>query len=36
VGDTLASLGAPVATELEGEDYWILSRLARTAGEAAE
>ncbi|SBO44944.1 valine--tRNA ligase [Cyanobium sp. NIES-981] len=35
-GETPASLGAPVAAELESEDRWILSRLARTADEAAE
>ncbi|MFM7550008.1 MAG: valine--tRNA ligase, partial [Cyanobacteriota bacterium] len=35
-GETPASLGAPVAAELESEDRWILSRLARTADQAAE
>jgi valyl-tRNA synthetase len=35
-GETPASLGEPVAAELESEDRWILSRLARTAEEAAE
>jgi valyl-tRNA synthetase len=35
-GETPASLGEPVAAELESEDRWILSRLARTADEAAE
>jgi valyl-tRNA synthetase len=34
-GETPASLGAPVSAELESEDRWILSRLARTADEAA-
>jgi valyl-tRNA synthetase len=35
-GETPASLGEPVAAELESEDRWILSRLARTADGAAE
>ena len=35
-GETPASLGAPIAAELESEDRWILSRLVRTADEAAE
>ncbi|MCT0218712.1 valine--tRNA ligase [Synechococcus sp. CS-1329] len=35
-GETPASLGRPLAVELESEDRWILSRLARTADEAAE
>ena len=35
-GETPASLGEPVAAELESEDRWILSRLTRTADEAAE
>jgi valyl-tRNA synthetase len=35
-GETPASLGEPVAAELESEDRWILSRLARTAEQAAE
>jgi valyl-tRNA synthetase len=35
-GETPASLGRPLAGELESEDRWILSRLARSADEAAE
>jgi len=35
-GETPASLGRPLAAELESEDRWILSRLARAANEAAE
>ncbi len=35
-GETPASLGAPTPADLESEDRWILSRLARTASEAAE
>ncbi|MFQ6537673.1 MULTISPECIES: valine--tRNA ligase [Aphanothece] len=35
-GETPASLGGPLAAELESEDRWILSRLARTAEQAAE
>ncbi|MFM9109854.1 MAG: valine--tRNA ligase [Prochlorococcaceae cyanobacterium] len=35
-GETPASLGNPVAAELESEDRWILSRLARTADGAGE
>ena len=35
-GETPSSLGEPLAAELESEDRWILSRLARTADEAAE
>jgi valyl-tRNA synthetase len=35
-GETPASLGRPLAAELESEDRWILSRLTRTADEAAE
>jgi valyl-tRNA synthetase len=35
-GETPASLGEPVLTELESEDRWILSRLTRTSTQAAE
>ncbi len=35
-GETPASLGEPQIAELESEDRWILSRLARTSGQCAE
>ncbi|MEB3324845.1 MAG: valine--tRNA ligase, partial [Cyanobacteriota bacterium] len=35
-GETPASLGLPDQEELESEDRWILSRLARTGAQAAE
>ena len=35
-GDTPASLGAPELAQLESEDRWILSRLARTSSQCAE
>ncbi|WP_198006478.1 valine--tRNA ligase [Cyanobium sp. PCC 7001] len=35
-GETPSSLGRPLTAELESEDRWILSRLARTAEQAAE
>ncbi len=35
-GETPASLGEPQLAELESEDRWILSRLARTSSQAAE
>jgi valyl-tRNA synthetase len=35
-GETPASLGEPEPAELESEDRWILSRLARTSGQCAE
>jgi valyl-tRNA synthetase len=35
-GETPASLGEPVLSELESEDRWILSRLTRTSTQAAE
>ncbi|MEI6616745.1 MAG: class I tRNA ligase family protein, partial [Cyanobium sp. ELA507] len=35
-GETPASLGEPVLSELESEDRWILSRLTRTCTQAAE
>ncbi len=35
-GDTPASLGAPALDQLESEDRWILSRLARTSSQCAE
>jgi valyl-tRNA synthetase len=35
-GETPASLGEPVLSELESEDRWILSRLVRTSSQCAE
>ncbi|KEF41299.1 MAG: valyl-tRNA synthetase [Cyanobium sp. CACIAM 14] len=35
-GETPASLGLPPLAELESEDRWLLSRLARTSAQAAE
>ncbi len=35
-GETPASLGEPVLSELESEDRWILSRLVRTNSQCAE
>jgi valyl-tRNA synthetase len=35
-GETPASLGEPQQAELESEDRWILSRLARTSAQAAQ
>ncbi|MFO0139749.1 MAG: valine--tRNA ligase, partial [Cyanobacteriota bacterium] len=35
-GETPASLGEPVLSELESEDRWILSRLVRTGSQCAE
>jgi valyl-tRNA synthetase len=35
-GETPASLGEPVLSELESEDRWILSRLTRICTQAAE
>jgi valyl-tRNA synthetase len=35
-GETPASLGVPGLADLESEDRWLLSRLARTSAQAAE